>query len=192
MAQTKALIFAAAVLAVLAAAVSAQDLGMAPAPSPAEVMPPSMEKGAAFSLPVSAAVIVSSLLVSLVATFNHAWMILIAMDGSCGSQRAPLENGDESTYDPIYRRSNSLKTHAVSPPSDSRVIWVRKEKVQKRTLSYSYNDEKSCINVCRDYANFFDAMVLEKVNTESNGDENFLVTPSFYPTLHRLLTLRRN
>jgi len=67
-----------------------------------------------------------------------------------------------------------------------------KEKVQKGTLSYSYNDEKSCINVCRDYADFFDAMVLEKVNTEFNGDEKFLVTPSFYPAVHRLLTLRRN
>ncbi|KAJ8448608.1 LOW QUALITY PROTEIN: hypothetical protein Cgig2_010495 [Carnegiea gigantea] len=114
------------------------------------------------------------------------------MDGSCGSQRAPLENGDESTYDPIYRRSRSLKTTAVSPPSDSRVIWVRKEKVRKGTPSYSYNDEKSCINVCRDHVNFFDAMILEKVNTQSNGDEKFLVIPSFYPALHRLLTLRRN
>jgi len=54
------------------------------------------------------------------------------------------------------------------------------------------HDEKSCINVCNGYANFFDAMVLEKVNTKSNGDEKFLVTPSFYPALHKLLTLRRN
>ncbi|KAJ8428411.1 hypothetical protein Cgig2_024557 [Carnegiea gigantea] len=41
-------------------------------------------------------------------------------------------------------------------------------------------------------ANFFDAMILEKVNTEPNGDEKFLITPSFYPVLHRLVTLRRN
>jgi len=38
----------------------------------------------------------------------------------------------------------------------------------------------------------FLCMVVEKVNIESNGDEKFLVTPSFYPTLHKLLTLRRN
>ena len=82
------------------------------------------------------------------------------MDGSCGSQRAPLGNGDESTYDPIYRHSRSLKTIVVSPPSESRVIWVRKEKMRKGSLFYSYNDKKSCINVCRDYANFFDAMIL--------------------------------
>ena len=71
MAQMKALIFAAAMVALLAAVVSAQDFGMALAPSPSEAMPPSMEKGAAFSLPVSAAVIVSSLLVSFAAAFHH-------------------------------------------------------------------------------------------------------------------------
>ena len=51
---------------------------------------------------------------------------------------------------------------------------------------------KAAVNICKRYANFFDAMVFEKVNTESNGDEKFPVTPSFYPALHRLLTLRRN
>jgi len=35
-------------------------------------------------------------------------------------------------------------------------------------------------------------MVLKKVNTESNGDAKFPITPLFYPALHRLLTLRRN
>ncbi|KAJ8422819.1 hypothetical protein Cgig2_027521 [Carnegiea gigantea] len=98
------------------------------------------------------------------------------MDGSCGSRRASLENGDESSHDLIYRRSSSLKTLIV----------------RKGTLSYSYNDEKSCINTYKGYVNFFDAMVLEKVNMESNGDGKFLVTPSFCPTLHKFLTLRRN
>ncbi|KAJ8443572.1 hypothetical protein Cgig2_020659 [Carnegiea gigantea] len=96
------------------------------------------------------------------------------MDGSYGSQRAPLENGDESSHNPIYRRSLSLKTVTVSPPPNSRNTWIRKQKVRKGTLSYSQNDEKSRINVCKDYANFFDAMVLEMVNTESNGDEKFM------------------
>ncbi|KAJ8449171.1 hypothetical protein Cgig2_027173 [Carnegiea gigantea] len=68
----------------------------------------------------------------------------------------------------------------------------KKKRCKKRTLSYSYKDEKSCINVCRGYVNPFYAMVLEKVNRESNGDEKFLVIWSFYPALHRLLTLRRN
>ncbi|KAJ8441382.1 hypothetical protein Cgig2_009090 [Carnegiea gigantea] len=85
-----------------------------------------------------------------------------------------------------------LKTLAVSPQLDSRVTWVRKEKVQKGTLSYSYNNEKSCINVYKGYTNLFDARVLDKVNIESKGDEKFLVTPSFYPALDRLLTLRRH
>jgi len=114
------------------------------------------------------------------------------MDGNCGSQMAPLKNGDESTYHSIYRRSSFLKTLVVSPPSNSRVTWVRKEKVRKGTLSYSYNDGKSFINVCRGYANFIDAVVLEKVNTESDGDEQFLAMPSFYLALRRLLTLKTN
>jgi len=71
MAQMKALIFAVAMMVALAAMVSAQDFGMAPASSPAEAMSPSMEKGAAFSLPVSAAVIVSSLIVSFAAALNQ-------------------------------------------------------------------------------------------------------------------------
>ena len=95
----------------------------------------------------------------------------MAMDGSDGYQRALLENGDESPNDPIYKRSASLKTFTVSPPLVSRVTWVRKGKMRRGNLSYSYNDEQSCINVCKGYANFFDAMVLEKVNTEFNGDE---------------------
>ena len=57
------------------------------------------------------------------------------MDGSCGSQRAPLENGDESTCDPIYRCSSSLKTIVIYPPLDSKVTWIQKEKVRKGTLS---------------------------------------------------------
>ncbi|KAJ8421233.1 hypothetical protein Cgig2_027236 [Carnegiea gigantea] len=103
-----------------------------------------------------------------------------------------LKNDDKSPHDPIYRRSSSLNTLAVSPPPDSRITWTRKEMVRKGTLSYSYNDEKSCIDLCRGYANFFNAMVREKINTESNGDEKFVVTPSFYPVLHTLLTFRRN
>ena len=67
----KVLIIAAAMVAVLAAVASAQEFDMAPAASPSEAMPPSMDKGAAFSMPVSAAVIVSSLLVSFAAAFKH-------------------------------------------------------------------------------------------------------------------------
>uniref|UniRef100_A0A2P2KAD7 Uncharacterized protein n=1 Tax=Rhizophora mucronata TaxID=61149 RepID=A0A2P2KAD7_RHIMU len=55
------------VLAVLAAAVmvSAQDSGMASAPAPG------MDKGAGFSLPVSSALAVLSIVVSLLAPWRH-------------------------------------------------------------------------------------------------------------------------
>ncbi|KAJ8421595.1 hypothetical protein Cgig2_020963 [Carnegiea gigantea] len=96
------------------------------------------------------------------------------MDGSCGSQRAPLENGDKSSHHPIYRRSSSLKTLTVAPPPDSRITWIRKGKVGKGTFSYSHNDEKSCINVCKGYANFFDAMVLEKFGFDQGVPANTL------------------
>ncbi|KAJ8423359.1 hypothetical protein Cgig2_011620 [Carnegiea gigantea] len=101
------------------------------------------------------------------------------MDGSCGSQRAPRESGDESSHNPIYRRSSSLKTVTVSPPPDSRVIWIRKEKVRKGTLSHSYNNEKSCIK-------------FSKRSTRSLRGMKNLVASSFYLALHKLLTLRRN
>ncbi|KAJ8443569.1 hypothetical protein Cgig2_020656 [Carnegiea gigantea] len=56
------------------------------------------------------------------------------MDGGYGSQRAPLENGDESSHNPIYKRSSSLKILTVSPLPNSRITWIRKEKVRKGTL----------------------------------------------------------
>ncbi|KAJ0100089.1 hypothetical protein Patl1_20579 [Pistacia atlantica] len=53
------------VLAVAAATVSAQSNGMAPAPSP------SMDTGAAFSLPVSGAIVGPSLVLSVFPLFRH-------------------------------------------------------------------------------------------------------------------------
>ncbi|KAJ4706457.1 Proteoglycan 4 C-terminal part like [Melia azedarach] len=53
------------VFAMAAAVVSAQSTEMAPAPAP------SMDTGAAFSLPVSGAVIGSALIVSFVALLKH-------------------------------------------------------------------------------------------------------------------------
>lgn len=51
-------------IAVLSASVSAQDFGMAPAPSP-------FMESAGFSLQISAALICSSLIFSMLAVFNH-------------------------------------------------------------------------------------------------------------------------
>nr|GMD42950.1 hypothetical protein N619_00225 [Ipomoea batatas] len=58
----KAFLFA-VVLAVFSAAATAQEIGSAPAPSP--------DAGAAFSLPISSAVIGSSLLLSVAALLRH-------------------------------------------------------------------------------------------------------------------------
>ncbi|KAL7204357.1 hypothetical protein ACSBR2_017434 [Camellia fascicularis] len=55
------------VVALFSATASAQDLGMAPASAPA----PGMDAGSAFSLPISAAVVCSSLALSLVALIKH-------------------------------------------------------------------------------------------------------------------------
>ncbi|OAY44785.1 hypothetical protein MANES_07G005200v8 [Manihot esculenta] len=63
--KSLALVFLVAVFAAVAS-VSAQDLGdLAPAPAPA------MDKGAAYSLGMSAAVICSSLFFSMLALFKH-------------------------------------------------------------------------------------------------------------------------
>ncbi|EEF49157.1 conserved hypothetical protein [Ricinus communis] len=64
--QSVAVVFLLAALAAVAATVSAQDLGnLAPAPAP------SMDKGAAYSLGMSGAVICSSLFLSMVALLKH-------------------------------------------------------------------------------------------------------------------------
>ncbi|GFZ00457.1 hypothetical protein Acr_14g0000930 [Actinidia rufa] len=53
------------VVAIFAAAASAQDSGMAPAPAP------SMDAGSAHLLPVSAAIVFSSVVLSLFALIKH-------------------------------------------------------------------------------------------------------------------------
>ena len=55
------------VAAIIAAAASAQDSGMTPALAPA----PSMDAGSAYSLPVSAAIVWSSVVLSLFALIKH-------------------------------------------------------------------------------------------------------------------------
>jgi len=69
---------------------------------------------------------------------------------------------------------------------------VRKLRVKQGTLRYRRNDENKCVDVSRDYENYFNATVLEKVNTELRGEERYPVEDEFYPALNRLLTARRN
>ncbi|GFY90460.1 hypothetical protein Acr_07g0006570 [Actinidia rufa] len=54
-------------VAIIAAAASGQDSGMTPAPAPA----PSIDAGSAHSLPVSAAIVLSSVVLSLFALIKH-------------------------------------------------------------------------------------------------------------------------
>jgi len=54
------------------------------------------------------------------------------------------------------------------------------------------NNKKKWIDLSKDYENYFNATVLEKVNTECCGQETYTVEEEFYPALYRLLIRRRN
>jgi len=71
-------------------------------------------------------------------------------------------------------------------------ILVRKVRVKQGTLRFRRNDENKCVNVSKDYENYFNAIVLEKANTERRGPEIHPIEEEFYPSLHRLLAARRN
>jgi len=112
------------------------------------------------------------------------------MDGTLSIERAPLSNGQECDFGPYYLRSGSLQSLHVIPSPIRTSILVRKIRVKQGTLRYRRNDE--CVDVSRDYENYFNATVLEKVNIERRGEERYLVEDKFYPALHRLITARRN
>ena len=114
------------------------------------------------------------------------------MDGTLGNETAPLENGQECGYGLYYRRSNSLRSLNAIPSSILTSILVRKVRVKQGTLRYRRNDENKCVDVSKDYENYFNATVLEKVNIKHRGPEIYTVEEEFYPALHKLLTRRRN
>ena len=116
----------------------------------------------------------------------------MTMDGTLRNERAQLENGQECGYGPYYWRSSSLRGLSAIPSSTLTSILVRKVRVKQATLHYRRNDENKCVDVSKDYENYFNATVLEKVNTERRGPEVYPVEDEFYPVLHRLLTARRN
>ncbi|KAJ8423333.1 hypothetical protein Cgig2_021289 [Carnegiea gigantea] len=101
------------------------------------------------------------------------------MDGILGNERAPLENGQECGYGPYYRRSASLRSLTVIPSSTLTSILVRKVRVKQGTLRYRRNDENKCIDVSKDYENYFNATVLEKAHTEHHGPEISLLMRNF-------------
>jgi len=114
------------------------------------------------------------------------------MGETLGNEMASLENGQECTYGPYYRRSSSLQSFNAIPSSTLTSILVRKVRVKQGILRYRRNDENKCVDVGKDYENYFNATVLEKVNTERRGPEIYPIEEEFYPALHRLLATRRN
>ncbi|KAJ8420265.1 hypothetical protein Cgig2_014313 [Carnegiea gigantea] len=114
------------------------------------------------------------------------------MDGTLGNERAPLKNGHECGYEPYYQRLSSSRSLNAIPSSTLTSTLVRKVKVKQGTLRYRRNNENKCVDVSKDYENYFNATVLEKVNTGHRGPEIYPTEGEFYPALHRLLTARRN
>ncbi|KAJ8431209.1 hypothetical protein Cgig2_020320 [Carnegiea gigantea] len=113
------------------------------------------------------------------------------MDGTLGDERAPLQDGQKCNYGPYYRRSTSLQSLNVTSSSTLTSILVKKVRIRQAKLHYRRNDENRSVDVSKDYENYFNATILEKVNTERHGEERYPVDDEFYPALHRLLTARR-
>ncbi|KAJ8426818.1 hypothetical protein Cgig2_022599 [Carnegiea gigantea] len=71
-------------------------------------------------------------------------------------------------------------------------ILLKKVRIKQGTLHYHQDDQNKCVDVSKDYENYFNATVFEKVDTERCGGEGYPAEDQFYPALHRLLTRRRN
>ncbi|KAJ8430766.1 LOW QUALITY PROTEIN: hypothetical protein Cgig2_017079 [Carnegiea gigantea] len=88
--------------------------------------------------------------------------------------------------------ASSLQGLNVIPSSTLTSILVKKVRVKQGTLHYHRNDEKKRVDVSKDYENYFNVTVLEKVNAERCGQETYPVEEEFYPTLYRLLIGKSN
>ncbi|KAJ8430765.1 LOW QUALITY PROTEIN: hypothetical protein Cgig2_017078 [Carnegiea gigantea] len=71
-------------------------------------------------------------------------------------------------------------------------VSCKKVRVKQGTLRYHRNDEKKCVDVNKDYENYFNATVLEKFNTKHRRQETYPIEEEFYPALYRLLTGKGN
>ena len=58
-------------------------------------------------------------------------------------------------------------------------ILVKKIRIKQGTLRYLPNDENKCIDVSKDYENYFNATVLKKVNTKRHGQKYTLLRRNF-------------
>jgi len=114
------------------------------------------------------------------------------MDGTLGNEKTPLENGQECSYGPYYRHSSFLRSLNAIPSSILTFLLIRKVRVKQGTLCYRRNDENKCVDVSKDYENYFNVTVLEKVNTERRDPEIYPTEEEFYLALYSLLTARRN
>ena len=114
------------------------------------------------------------------------------MDETLGNKRASLQEERECDYGPYYQHSSYFRSPNAIPSSTITSIFVRKVRVKQGTLRYRRNDENKCVDISKDYENYFNATVLEKVNIKHRGPEIYTTEEEFYPALHKLLTRRRN
>ena len=105
------------------------------------------------------------------------------MGGTLKNERAPLPDDRECDYGPYYLCSSSLQSLHVMPSPSRNFILVRKLRIRQGTRRYRRNYENKYVDVSRDYGNYFNAIVLEKVNTEPRREERHPVEEEFYPAL---------
>ena len=85
------------------------------------------------------------------------------MDEALGNERALLQDGRKCDYGPYYLRSDSLQSLNMIASSTLTSILVRKIRVKQWTLFYRQNEENKYADVSKDYENYFNVTVLEKL-----------------------------
>ncbi|KAJ8431097.1 hypothetical protein Cgig2_007513 [Carnegiea gigantea] len=63
-------------------------------------------------------------------------------------------------------------------------VLAKKARIKQGALRYRRHNENKCVDVSKDYENYFNATVLEKVNTERHAGEGYPAKDEFYPALH--------
>jgi len=71
-------------------------------------------------------------------------------------------------------------------------VLVNKVRIKQGTLHYLQNDENKYVDVSKDYKNYFNDIILEKVNNRHCGEKRYPTNNELYLALHRLLTVRRS
>jgi len=67
-------------------------------------------------------------------------------------------------------------------------VLVKEVRIKQGMLRYRQNDKNIRVDASNNYRNYFNAIVLEKVNAEHYGKERCLANDESYLALHRKMS----